>query len=152
MATALGNCDCVNGVTPQGAPCPTLVFLPKEPIECIGVASVLSVPTLIYDCQPIGIPKIKHSICANCSCKFVGIKIKTLPQHGTLYLNNVPVSANQVIEEQENGLLVFVKTALYVGADTLVVNAITTCGVSNDYTINITCTNVDCTVTPCTTC
>ena len=71
-----------------------------------------------------------------------GYIIKTLPNaaNGVLYLNNVAVTANQVISPQDNGKLVYLPKTDATAQGTFTFAVQTNCGTGSDTTITVNVT------------
>jgi hypothetical protein len=149
----IGNCDCISA-TGVPIPCPTTVLGAYAYPASTGTITLLPYAQQTVNCAPIMLPRPTYTSCSGVGVVHViGLKVAVLQQHGMLKLRGVVVTLGQVIAKEDMGLLVYSKTPLYVGTDTIEFQLVTNVGTSANVVMTINNTNVDCTGLPtCPTC
>lgn len=144
--------DCLTTVTPS-APCSTTTWSLDAVPTCSGTVKVVTPSNIKYCCTPVGIPLVESTICADCPCYPLPTVVKTLPTKGTLMLLGIPVTANQELTEQTEGLLVYIATTAGTeDTDFFVLTKKWSCGQA-DVTVNVDLQDADCNpAVPCTDC
>jgi hypothetical protein len=149
----IGNCDCLSA-TGVPIPCPTTVLGAYAYPAPTGTVTLLPYAQQTVNCASILLPRPTYTSCSGTGVIHVtGVKVSVLQQHGMLKLRGVVVTVGQIIAKEDMGLLVYSKTPLYVGADTIEFQLVTNVGLSTNVVMNINCTNADCTAYPtCPSC
>lgn len=151
----LENQDCVDCVDPTPTPtlCSTTTWALSATPACSGTVNAITPDPVEYCCNPVAIPAIESTICADCPCYPISTVVKTLPSKGKLTLLCEDATAGQILTEQEEGMLVY--TATTVGTadtDTFVLTKKWSCG-EKDVTVTIAIQEVECEVIrPCDDC
>lgn len=105
----MGCVDCQESFVPF-VQCSTTTFTAAAPAAVTGVVAPIAHEPYTVCCDPVAIKPVNQVVCSRGVVKNFRYEVDTLPTKGKLFIGDEEVQAGDILTEQENGLLVYVRT------------------------------------------